>query len=404
MASQTSSFLNLAADIQFLEKQPFPKYRKPKELAIFSTKLKHSEDDYEDQDGHVHNNVEHKEARAADAVTQDSDWWSQYCTIHDDKRDLHPDPSFHRMVFSEFNLGEHFKLDLNVGFKTQIKKESDNEFMNILLASIKLNNLIGQSEFVSWRGLLTRICSSPYDVDNRFDDGLIVVVQKLNDVYYMHEFPTDSAIKKEGLQTEHQKLMQYWGMKFESYVTAKPAQQPKVDEPLNFNNEFGSIVYTKLNSHSMMFGGEVDCCHPNDTKKYIELKTTKQFEHARQESSFRRFKLIKWWLQSFLIGIDDILCGYRDDNGIIRHCEWYRIADIPHLLKKDPNYCKPSVCFAFLNMFLDFIKCNVQAELKPHVFIRQPKDNQFLMKVDETGHYKFLPYWFVAEAIGNKTM
>ncbi|KAF6019547.1 DXO [Bugula neritina] len=342
MASQTSSFLNLAADIQFLEKQPFPKYRKPKELAIFSTKLKHSEDDYEDQDGHVHNNVEHKEARAADAVTQ-------------------------------IQIGGH----------------------NIALFMMT-NEICTQIHLF--------IECSPYDVDNRFDDGLIVVVQKLNDVYYMHEFPTDSAIKKEGLQTEHQKLMQYWGMKFESYVTAKPAQQPKVDEPLNFNNEFGSIVYTKLNSHSMMFGGEVDCCHPNDTKKYIELKTTKQFEHARQESSFRRFKLIKWWLQSFLIGIDDILCGYRDDNGIIRHCEWYRIADIPHLLKKDPNYCKPSVCFAFLNMFLDFIKCNVQAELKPHVFIRQPKDNQFLMKVDETGHYKFLPYWFVAEAIGNKTM
>lgn len=30
-----------------------------------------------------------------------------------------------------------------------------------------------------------------------------------------------------------------------------------------------------------------------------------------------RYKSLKWWAQSFLVGIQTIVCGYRDDNGIV---------------------------------------------------------------------------------------
>lgn len=32
---------------------------------------------------------------------------------------------------------------------------------------------------------------------------------------------------------------------------------------------------------------------------------------------FFRNKSLKWWLQSFFVGINNIVVGFRDDNGIV---------------------------------------------------------------------------------------
>ena len=46
-----------------------------------------------------------------------------------------------------------------------------------------------------------------------------------------------------------------------------------------------------------------------------------------------RFKLIKWWAQSFLIGIPEIVCGFRDDNSIVHRLESFKTLDIPKIVR-----------------------------------------------------------------------
>ena len=46
-----------------------------------------------------------------------------------------------------------------------------------------------------------------------------------------------------------------------------------------------------------------------------------------------RFKLLKWWVQSFLIGVPKIVCGFRDDSGIVQKLETFRTLDIPKQLQ-----------------------------------------------------------------------
>lgn len=46
-----------------------------------------------------------------------------------------------------------------------------------------------------------------------------------------------------------------------------------------------------------------------------------------------RFKLIKWWAQSFLIGIPRIVCGFRDDNGVVQTLQNYPVHEIPGIVK-----------------------------------------------------------------------
>ena len=37
----------------------------------------------------------------------------------------------------------------------------------------------------------------------------------------------------------------------------------------------------------------------------------------------------KWWAQSWLVGIPVVVCGYRDNEGIVKSLEAFEVADMP---------------------------------------------------------------------------
>lgn len=368
---------SISIDIRSLECSSFPKFQKPQELVVFSTVSSPTKDACEEKD------------EVPSRVTD------KYSVTKPCLRTLSHDATSNLQELVLPHSLDRLSFDLNKGYGTQIEKNDENEFMNILLKAIDEENLVGRSDFVCWRGLLTRIGASPYDAGGRFDDGCKIVAQKVGPVIYMYEFPTEQSLKKKEAADERQKLMQYWGMKFESYLTARPGNHPDTDVPLNFNLEYGSVVSTKLGCHSLVFGGEVDCSFQGNPKRYAELKTTREFSHEGQKRSFRKFKLLKWWLQSFLIGIDGILCGFRDDEGFVKRCNWFKVSEISRIIKEDRDHWKPAACLTFLNLFLDFLQKNVTKDHIPHILTRQPGHRTFNMTVDESGTDAFLPKWYL---------
>ena len=65
-------------------------------------------------------------------------------------------------------------------------------------------------------------------------------------------------------------------------------------------------------------------------QRYVELKTNRILDYPRQEVNFKRFKLLKWWAQSYLIGINQVVCGFRDDDGIVHKLRDYAVSDMPN--------------------------------------------------------------------------
>ena len=54
------------------------------------------------------------------------------------------------------------------------------------------------------------------------------------------------------------------------------------------------------------------------------------FLHVAVVYSCFRFKLIKWWAQSYLVAIPEIVCGFRDNDGVVHRLEsfgkgWYQL-------------------------------------------------------------------------------
>lgn len=39
---------------------------------------------------------------------------------------------------------------------------------------------------------------------------------------------------------------------------------------------------------------------------------------------------MKWWAQSFLVGVPKITCGFRNDDGVVKVLQTFKTAEIPH--------------------------------------------------------------------------
>ena len=316
------------------------------------------------------------------------------------KRTICPDSKRNRKDFHSATP----PFDLRHGYRTQIKKENENEFISLLLECLVHERLVGRSEFVCLRNLLTKICHTPYEGDASHDCGTIVVVQKICGVYYMAEFPTKKSNHQKCCQTKKQKKTIYREMKFKSYVTANPGEsQPlsKARKPLNLNEEFCSAVEKNFGSHSITFCTEVDCRKPDNNyvgssalSNYIELRTTSLQQNLEDIKTFKANKLIQWWLQSYFCGIEKILCGFHDHRGIVRTLKWYDAHDLPEMMIDR----EPATCLVFLDQFLKTVKFAVTTEFVPHVFTRAAYGNMFSNSLDREGKYKFIPRWF-AESV-----
>lgn len=303
----------------------------------------------------------------------------------------------------------HVNFDLTEGYSTMIRKdESKKDYINDILRWILQNEakfaVDGKAvearrqlntDFVCWRGLLTKFLCTPYE--NR--EGWLVAVTLYNGTYYLCEFDTEQKKQQNEARTQRDDEMCCWGWKFEQYLTAdSPNGVPDTNSPYNNCEAYCTVVRSRLNSHSLVFSGEVDAEH-NDTKygkHYVELKSTRDFSHPRQFISFKRFKLIKWWAQSFLVNVPEIVCGYRDDDGVVRRLESFHTNKLPLIAKDISNPWKPNVCFNFLDQLLKFIKSSVKVDDSKTVHLIQwsPGEPVWCSKPQTNTDYNFLPEWY----------
>ena len=85
----------------------------------------------------------------------------------------------------------------------------------------------------------------------------------------------------------------------------------------------------------------------------MELKTSAEIENERDAIKFER-KLLKFWAQSFLLGVPKIIVGFRTKDGILRRLEGLETKDIPTKVQKHGRGTwNGNVCINFAASFLD---------------------------------------------------
>lgn len=286
----------------------------------------------------------------------------------------------------------NINFDLRVGYKNFIQKTEEEKLDN-LLKWIKQSNMNFHEEninLICWRGLLTKIMCMPYENKESYR----IAVVKFNDILYLCEFKTEENATRKLNETE--KEMCYWGFRFENYMTYKSTEADIFNDSVNTNEEYAIVVKTKLDDLNILMGAEVDCCHSENLTSYVELKTNRNIENNRQMYNFKRFKLVKWWAQSFLIGIDKIICGFRNDYGLVTSFDTFETIDIPKMVKGINNTWEAAICFNFLLEFLKFIIKVVIKDFNKaiYVFNWSPHSNITYTVEDIDSNYAFLPNWY----------
>lgn len=301
-------------------------------------------------------------------------------------------------------------LDLDQNINGVIKPlpiKDDERITNLLKGVLAYKNRFAvdgelkslQTDFVCFRGLLTVLLCTPYE---RQDDWCIEAV-KWKGTIYLLAIPTSRRLASKDRETERQRQMSSWGYKFEQYMTSStPSGVSDTQSPVNENEEFCCLFRTRINGISLVYGAEMDAYQSQsnvkeneqlDPGKFMELKTSRVIEHERQDRNFRKFKLLKWWGQSFLVGTKQIICGWRDDRGIVSELETIQVKNIPKMAVD----WKPNVCASFLAQFLSKIKTVITEDNLDIVYsiYLDPKVGDVQVTKRHSSSEHILPKWYI---------
>jgi RAT1-interacting protein len=121
-------------------------------------------------------------------------------------------------------------------------------------------------------------------------------------------------------------------------------------------------VTTSIGPTTLILAGEVDAVmgakpdNPADPIPWIELKTSQQLANQRDDVKYER-KLLKFWAQSFLLGVPKIIVGFRSPNGFLLTLAEHETQRIPSMVKRQgQGTWDGNTCINFAANLLEFLK------------------------------------------------
>ncbi|KAI4290184.1 MAG: hypothetical protein L6R35_000539 [Caloplaca aegaea] len=291
--------------------------------------------------------------------------------------------------------------DLSKGFNTfqQLDDSADSHLDSLLQTIIDLEKRTDsecQANFITWRGMMTKIMAAPFDTFNDYIEEHHA--HKLESRLAQH-----SQVSRPG--TASQDLMSYWGTscissaphlthrssasssavfsgyKFETLSllpapwaeTSRDYIESREDLIVNNHAQYCSVVKTGIGKSRLILGGEVDALWDakpsrssscpinwvNDSSEPTPPGTVKLTSGAAtplSDRDIRKYerKLLKFWIQSFLLGVPKIIVGFRSKDGILQSLEELETEKIPRMVKlKGKGSWDGNVCISFTAKFLD---------------------------------------------------
>jgi RAT1-interacting protein len=230
-------------------------------------------------------------------------------------------------------------------------------------------------------------------------------------IYIEEDFPSraaERAAEADRPPPRHQhpdqqsrEMMTYWGYKFETLalIPTPPPSTPRAEiekyqrSVVSNHAQHCSIVHTSFGPHSLILGGEVDGLlapkptDPDAPIQWVELKTAEELPPpARQQHrdilKFER-KLLKFWAQSFLLGVPKIIVGFRSKAGILRGLQTFNTHELPGMVRRGTDCWNGNVCINFATEFLAWLKKTVMEEGVYSIVLRKKSGVVEVKKVKE---------------------
>ncbi|KAK8066371.1 RAI1 like PD-XK nuclease-domain-containing protein [Apiospora hydei] len=347
------------------------------------------------------------------------------CFSYDDNHEFHLGDSSLRWYYPP-QLG----ADLSQGFESFEKHDDsqDEHLDSLLRAVIAHEQETGKkidAQVVTWRGMMTKV-PTPELLRHRtpltgrqimatpFEDrdGFI----EENHAYKQASMQEQRNRQNTGNRRHHQpqfspEVMTFWGegYKFETLSTlpatwaetSREYIENRENEVVSNKAQYCSVVRTGIGKSILCLGGEVDAVWDAKPQvkgapiNWVELKTSAAIRDERGMQNFER-KLMKFWIQSFLLGVPKIIVGFRDQGGILRKIEEIRTESIPvKAMQRGVQSWNADMCINFASSFLDWLKQVINDDGVWRIR-RAPGSKQIeVSRVEEAGHGKILTDDFI---------
>ena len=235
-----------------------------------------------------------------------------------------------------------------------------------------------ETDFITWRGMMTKIMAVPYsrsdewEMNATFFQGTIFIEENNKHKLSSRAHQYQHQRKGHSAQGPTPEMMSYWGHKFETLsLISKPwaetsRQEIESREEQITSNlaEYCSVVRTGFGKIKMVLAGEVDAVwdkrsdDPKISTNWVELKTTAEIRNGpAYDSDMKKYgrKLMKFWIQSFLLGVPKIIVGFRTPDGILTGLEELETESIPASVKGQGLW-DGFACINFAADFLEWLK------------------------------------------------
>ncbi|CAK7210922.1 decapping endonuclease targeting mRNA [Sporothrix bragantina] len=365
------------------------------------------------------------------------------CFSYDDEHALHLDDRSLRWYYPpQFPQG----MDLSRGFDSFVKHDDDgvDEHLDSLLAAVVAHEQATRTKIdaqvLTWRGMMTKIMATPYDDRDGFEmnatfyQGCIFIEEN-------HAYKVATRREQEARQNRPPPrqnpdrpwfppdVMSYWGYKFETLSTlprpwgevTRDEIEGRDDATVSNKAQYCSVVRTGIGSSILCLGGEVDAVWDAKPQtpggkqpiRWVELKTSADIASERDLEFFER-KLLKFWIQSFLLGVPTIVVGFRSRQGRLVRLEEIATEGIPGTVRQraaltqKPPLWDGDTCINFASAFLEWLRATMADSDGVWRIRRRPGSPEIeVFQVEETGHGNILPdtflNWRIKLALGDDT-
>lgn len=249
------------------------------------------------------------------------------------------------------------------------------------------------------------IMSTPYE----FREPWTILASRYKGTIFLCNEETQKEKGRRMNRTDNDKKFLRYGFKFERYIFSENPSKPPPgnSQPIIESEEFCTMFGTEIDGKRILYGAEVDGVISNDEittleelKKcpFAEVKVKRREANEYQMKNFYKFKARNWWLQSFLVGIDKIHYGVRNDDGIVGAVEEVKLKDLSDEAKSN-NYWHGTVAMNFLNDFLKKVLKDMKNIDNPNVVFRYNFNSEisdYITCQEVEGHrFRFLDDEFV---------
>ncbi|KAH0600301.1 hypothetical protein MHUMG1_01297 [Metarhizium humberi] len=299
------------------------------------------------------------------------------CFSYDENHEFRLDDSSMKYYYTP-QLG----ADLSKGFeKFQKLDDSGDEHLDSLLKTILAHEReTGKkidANVVTWRGMMTKIMAALFEQQDGFEMNATlyqncIFIEENNTYKLQSRAKENHRGPRRGPPLE---VMQYWGIslppflflilltqdyknspspsppgyKFETLSTlpkiwaetSREYIENRENQIVNNKEQYCSVVRTGIGKTVLCLGGENTTLtrkpvwdskpQPGQPINWVELKTTAEIRSDHDMDNFHR-KLMKFWIQSFLLGVPKIIVGFRTRDGVlvdVKEIETHNIPQTP---------------------------------------------------------------------------